>query len=1046
METDRNLLFGILALQMDFVTRDDLITGMNSWILEKNRTLGEILVERGALSAADRFLLEPLVRRHIEQHGNDPARSLESLSSVDWLRVDLASAAQGDLDVRESLGRLKGPAADSTVGRGSTASYVDRSIPAGSRFRILRFHAQGGLGEVFVAQDMELKREVAIKQIRDRHGDHPESRARFLLEAEITGGLEHPGIVPVYGLGHYEDGRPFYAMRFIRGDSLKEAIERFHRPEARPTRSGERMLGLQKLLRRFLDVCNAVAYAHSRGVLHRDIKPGNIMVGQFGETLVVDWGLAKVVGTSDAGGEATLRPPSAGGSSETLPGSAIGTPAFMSPEQAAGRIDQLGPASDVYSLGATLYYLLTGKAPIEAAGIDVEEILRRVKGGEFPPPRRVKPDVPRALEAICLKAMALGHENRYESPRGLAEDVERWLADEPVTAWREPILVVARRWSRRHRTLATTAAAVVLVGLVALGIAYRRESAFSRKLQNSNVELSKANTRESNARAESDRRLEQTFQAIEDYYTGVGQEVLLGQKEFQPLRQRLLEKPRQFYEQLSNEIESSPASDERFRFLLAKGRGSLGKVYHQLGRLDEARTQYAAGIALLDPLAKDQPARPEYQAGLATIYSNLGVLHTAAGEHGGAMESYREAIALLTKLAEAGLDPLRNQARLATASTNLGLEQCATGDHKGSIESHRQAIATYRRLTAAHPDVADYQDGLAKGLNNLALTQQTTGELTAAMESYRGSIAIWSKLGAERPDVPLYRHQLAGAHANLGHVQQSLGDRESTTSYSTAVAIWDQLTAAQPNVPMYQSRSAAGHRNLGDERALAGDSRGALEAYRLSLAIYARLTKSSDNIPEYESGLAVTLNNIGTALKLTGDFRGAATSYRQAIATWDKLRAAHPGVPEYSDELAKTYTNLGVSQHSAGELRGAMESYRQAIAIHAKLATDHPKVPAYQRGLALNYTNLGIEQNSAGNIEAAIETHREAIAVATRFVGAFPDSHDARSVLGFALHNLGESLYDSGASGTLSMPTDKPPIHSGWRSIVRRGYFSSVLI
>src|SRR5262249_31401187 len=130
-------------------------------------------------------------------------------------------------------------------------------------------------------------------EIQDSHADHPESRTRFVLEAEITGALEHPGIVPVYGLGTYPDGRPYYAMRFIRGDSLQEAIKRFHEAEGPARDPGERALALRGLLRRFVDVCQAVAYAHSRGVIHRDLKPGNVMLGQFGETLVVDWGLAK---------------------------------------------------------------------------------------------------------------------------------------------------------------------------------------------------------------------------------------------------------------------------------------------------------------------------------------------------------------------------------------------------------------------------------------------------------------------------------------------------------------------------------------------------------------------------------------------------------------------------------------------------------------------------------------------------------------------------------------------------------------------------------
>src|SRR5262249_43357370 len=199
----------------------------------------------------------------------------------------------------------------------------------GQRFRVLRPHARGGLGAVFVALDTELHREVALKQILDTHADDDDSRRRFLIEAEITGGLEHPGIVPVYGLGTYGNGRPYYAMRFIRGDSLKEAIERFHSGAVLGTEPGKRSLELRKLLRRFTDVCHAIEYAHSRGVLTRDIKPGNVIVGKHGETLVVDWGLAKAVGHADPGsGERTLRPASASGSGETLPGSALGTPAY----------------------------------------------------------------------------------------------------------------------------------------------------------------------------------------------------------------------------------------------------------------------------------------------------------------------------------------------------------------------------------------------------------------------------------------------------------------------------------------------------------------------------------------------------------------------------------------------------------------------------------------------------------------------------------------------------------------------------------------------
>ncbi len=348
--------------------------------------------------------------------------------------------------------------------------------------------------------DAELNREVALKQILDRHADDPISRQRFLLEAEVTGGLEHPGIVPVYGLGRYADGRPFYAMRFIRGDTLKETIER-DRADAAAGDADRHSLELRKLLRRFVDVCNAVDYAHCRGVLHRDIKPGNIVVGRHGETLVVDWGLAKATGKGEPGAdERTLVPSSASGSSETLPGSALGTPAYMSPEQARGDLDGLGPRSDVYSLGATLYCLLTGKPPFE--GDDVGAILRAVQKGDFAPPRKLEPTIDRALEAICLKAMAHRPEDRYGSCRALADDVERWMADEAVSAWKEPRSRKLVRWLTRHRTGVTAAGAAMLMAVVGLGAVSAVQVRANGELKRSNDALSTANARVVEANSE----------------------------------------------------------------------------------------------------------------------------------------------------------------------------------------------------------------------------------------------------------------------------------------------------------------------------------------------------------------------------------------------------------------------------------------------------------------------------------------------------------------------------------------------------------------
>jgi tetratricopeptide (TPR) repeat protein/tRNA A-37 threonylcarbamoyl transferase component Bud32 len=337
----------------------------------------------------------------------------------------------------------------------------------GLRFQVLRPHAKGGLGEVFVAHDCELNRQVALKEIKGKYAQDPESRARFLLEAEVTGSLEHPGIVPIYSLGNYPDGRPFYAMRFVPGDSLQDALEVFHRADGPKRDPGQRSLELRKLLGRFLAVCDAVAYAHSRGVLHRDLKPANILVGPYGETLVVDWGLAKTGGDTPQSGldtEPALRPSSADAVAKTLAGAVKGTPAYMSPEQASGRLDLLGPTSDVYSLGATLYHLLSGRRPIE--GKSTDEVLRKVRKGQFAPPRQVNRQVPAALDAVCRKAMAREANDRYPTAKALAEDIEHWLADEPVSAHREPLPARARRWARRHKPLVAGAAAMLLTALV----------------------------------------------------------------------------------------------------------------------------------------------------------------------------------------------------------------------------------------------------------------------------------------------------------------------------------------------------------------------------------------------------------------------------------------------------------------------------------------------------------------------------------------------------------------------------------------------------
>ncbi|SIO59326.1 WD40 repeat [Singulisphaera sp. GP187] len=404
-DASRELRLGLYALESGAIDDEQLISAIRAWTRSSDRALSQILVSRGLLERDSLARLEDQVTR-------DRERSLA-------------------------------PAGEATAGQppelepDATVAYAGRSfdekdgstVPGGSRFQILKPHARGGLGEVFLAFDGELKRSVALKELQPRRAHDPDSQARFLLEAEVTGKLEHPGIVPVYSLGRYADGRPYYAMRLIEGETLGAAIERLHRMGASAAKAADRTLAFRRLLRSVIDICNAVAYAHSRGVVHRDLKPDNIMLGPFGETLVVDWGIAKssFADTRNHPGESAATLVASADVSMTQPGSVIGTPRYMSPEQAAGDLERVGPASDIYSLGAILYCLLVGHAPFGDG--DLASVLDRVRRGIFPAPRRVLRSVDPTLEAVCLKAMALDPAERHASALDLANELEAWQAD-----------------------------------------------------------------------------------------------------------------------------------------------------------------------------------------------------------------------------------------------------------------------------------------------------------------------------------------------------------------------------------------------------------------------------------------------------------------------------------------------------------------------------------------------------------------------------------------------------------------------------------------
>jgi tetratricopeptide (TPR) repeat protein/tRNA A-37 threonylcarbamoyl transferase component Bud32 len=400
-------------------------------------------------------LVMPVRQERTSASSSDSARRGDT-SRIDYIEAPWNGKGGGD-DISEAV-------------RVDTIEYVPSAAQlTGERYRPLKFHARGGMGEVWLAQDRRIGRKVAVKKLRTERSGR---QARFLVEAQVTGQLEHPSVVPLHDMGIDENGQPYYVMKFVQGRALGAAIAEFH--AKRPGLDWASDVEFRRLLETFVDVCNAVAYAHSKGVLHRDIKPDNIMLGHFGETLVVDWGLAKVMGQPDDLGHSVVRL-SGGASTATQDGAIVGSPFYMSPEGAQQGAEAIDRTSDVYLLGATLYEILTGKPPRQ--GSSQWELIDLARKGRPTPPSKIDRSVPKALSAICMKAMAYRKEDRYPTPLALVQDVERYLAGEATSAYREPILARAARWVRRHRRGLLRAVALALVAALAIwGMSHAQEA------------------------------------------------------------------------------------------------------------------------------------------------------------------------------------------------------------------------------------------------------------------------------------------------------------------------------------------------------------------------------------------------------------------------------------------------------------------------------------------------------------------------------------------------------------------------------------------
>lgn len=969
-QSDKNLLFSIVMLRNGFIDDSQFAQLVNDWVQDNTKPISQLAVDRGWLDVEDTAAIERLVERQVSKHGNVEAsishhsrsKELRSLRFIDesvWgliqnagesatmeTQVRSSSSASANLnsmtqtsvssnnhDTDYSEGTPNNNSA-TTPSRGDVDDFSlnqrfehGKSELGKTRYSILRPHAKGGLGKVSVALDTELDREVALKEIRSTYAKDKISRERFVLEACITGGLEHPGVVPVYGFGKNEDGSPYFAMRFIRGQTLKEAVIAYHKEHQRGD-SPQKRMEFRNLLSRFVDACNALAYAHNRGVIHRDIKPSNVMLGKFGETLVVDWGLAKKTGREEEhiiDDESSIALNGAAVSG-TLDGSTVGTPTFMSPEQAAGKLHKMRPASDIYSLGSTLYFILTGKTAF--SGSSATEVVAQVCENHFRPPHEVSPAVPAALSSICSKAMSTRPIDRYATALQLGADVEAWMADEPVSAHEESSIQKVGRWLRRHRTFATSAAVLALtlttaslIGMYMVNAEKNRTVAAKQKTETalSELEVAQAATAialksETNAR----RQTREVLNTVTDEFVG---ELLARSVGLEDQDRKFFDRVLAQYEELTSTAGDTPEA----RNIRADGYLRVGNLQRRLDDLDAAAVAYGNAESIWTTLA-DSSDDPNYRRDLAEVLGNHAMLLSQRGRHKLAIEKESRANEILDALVTEFPEKVNFKLDHAGLLSNRGNKYARIGEFEKSELDHDQAIAILEALKNKSDD-RRVRKNHAFALSNLAgLFTRQKERLNEAEKIYRQVIQELDELVETKTDPKLER-RVAVERQNLGRILLRLKrNDEAITQFKEAIETQAALVKKYPTLAVHRRDLSLSRYGLGQAMNKFGID-GSNEELIKAKALTNELVSAFPARVEFKRDLANIFEQLGSHYRKTDKVK-ASEMYAKGLDLRSKIEDLDPQNVLYSDQSIAAEINFANYLRLSEEFEGAIERYQ----------------------------------------------------------------------------------------------------------------------
>jgi eukaryotic-like serine/threonine-protein kinase len=762
-------------------------------------------------------------------------------------------------------------------------------------YEVLSTLGQGGMGVVYLARQLSLNRRVALKMIGA--GAHANARqlARFHLEAEMLASLQHPHIVQVHEVGEH-DGCPYMALEFVAGGALDQHLA----GQPQPARPAAQLV--QTLAR-------AMHCAHQRGIIHRDLKPANVLVTRDGTPKITDFGLAKRLEED----------------SNTCTGTILGTPSYMAPEQAAGKVKEVGPLADVYALGALLYEMLTGKPPFLAES--PMATVQQVTSQDPEPPSRCCPGVPRDLETICLKCLAKDPRQRYASAEALAEDLRRFLADESIQARPATRTERLRKWVRRRPAwaavvLMTSLAALALVaGGLWHGVRLRAE---------------RDRTAVNYERAE--RNFDRARGAVDQMLTEVSEEVLAEEPHMEQKRRALLDKALTFYKELLEEKSSDPA----LRQGTAMAYKRVADIYRLLGSENKAEENYRQAIALLGPLAAACPQDSVFRQQLADCHNFRGEVLRQTHRPREAREAYDAALRIQEELgAKFPEEPAYRQEQART-HYNLGILCEEINRPPEARQQLDQAIGILQALAEKFRATPGYRQHLARSYLNLGMVLRRTGEFDKAKEANEQAILLLQKLREQYTRQRDYQYELAAAYNNLGNLLAD-GRRapEALTAHRAALALFDNLVIKYPGVPQYRNALANTCNSLGR---MAAQQRDWLQAQQHFAEARDHFKKLLDEFPaqvDYQERMARALGNLGELLCLQENWPGARSNFERAIAALES--ALRPNQENWScrEELRARYQSLAETLVHLGDHAAAAQAAAALPRVFGDRAQDY---------------------------------------------------------------------------------------------------------